>query len=100
MYKTICDLKLKVKGIVKIFPAGSLIRLPQKSAQMFIQQGKLVPVVEPVDDLNERTCIMGENTEPEQTKPYITSFGILVIPWTSDPRYHYWKPGGQSLCDN
>lgn len=98
MYKVINDLKLKVQGVVKVFPVGSVIKLPEKSAQIFIQQGKLVPVFEPVNDLNERMAIMGENCEPEQTEPYVTSFGALVIPFNSDKKYHYWA-GGQSVCD-
>ncbi len=49
-------------------------------------------------ELAERMAIMGEECEPEQVKPYITNFGVLVIPFNSDPKYHYWKPGGQSIC--
>ena len=98
MYKVTNDLKLKVQGVVKVFLAGSLINLPEKSAQIFIQQGKLVPVFEPVEDLNERMSIMGENCEPEQIEPFVTDFGVLVIPWNSDKKYYYWK-GGQSVCD-
>lgn len=98
MYKVITDLKVKVQGIIKVFPVGSLINLPEKSAQIFIQQGKLVPVFEPVNDLNERMAIMGENCEPEQIEPYVTSFGVLVIPHNSPQKFHYWN-GGQSVCD-
>ncbi len=28
-------------------------------------------------------------------KPYLTQFGNLAIPFESDPRYHWWKPGGR-----
>lgn len=98
MYKVIGDLIIKVQGITKVFPVGSVINLPEKPAQMFIQQGKLVPVFKPVDDLNERMAIMGENCEPEQVKPHITDFGVLVISYNSDKKYHYWN-GGQSVCD-
>ena len=65
---------------------------------MFIQQGKLVPVFEPVDDLSERMAIMGENCEPGQTEPFVTDFGVLVIPFNSSQKYHYWN-GGQSVCE-
>ena len=98
MYKVTCELKLKVQGVIKVFPVGSVINLPEKSAELFIQQGKLVSVFEPVDDLDERMAIMGENTEPEQTEPFVTDFGVLVIPWNSPRKYHYWKKG-QSVCD-
>ena len=29
--------------------------------------------------------------------PYLTPGGTLVIPFDSDPKYHWWKPGGQSV---
>ncbi len=98
MYKVTSDLKLKVQGVIKVFPVGSVIKLPEKSAQMFIQQGKLVPIFEPTDDLNERMAIMGENCEPGQVEPFVTHFGVLVIPFNSNKKYHYWN-GGQSVCD-
>src|SRR3990172_11751347 len=98
MYKVVQDLTVKVNGTIKTFHVESIVNLPEKSAQMFIQQGKLVPVFEPLDDLNERMAIMGENCSPEQIKPYVTDYGSLVIPWNSDSRYHYWN-GGQSVCD-
>ena len=98
MYKVTSELKLKVQGMIKVFSVGSVIKLPEKPAQMFIQQGKLVPVFEPVNDLNERMAIMGENCSPEQTEPFVTDFGVLVIPYNSDKKYHYWN-GGQSVCN-
>ena len=27
-------------------------------------------------------------------KPYLTKSGDLAIPFNSDPRFHWWKPGG------
>jgi hypothetical protein len=30
-------------------------------------------------------------------KPYLTAAGDLVIPMLSDPKYHWWKPGGQPV---
>ncbi len=44
MYKVTSNLKLKVQGVIKVFPVGSVIKLPEKSAQMFIQQGKIEPI--------------------------------------------------------
>ena len=38
----------------------------------------------------DKTDTMKEN----QPKPYLTQFGDLVIPFDSDPRFHWWKPGG------
>lgn len=98
MYKVTSDLTLKVQGIIKVFPVGSVINLPEKSAQVFVQQGKLTPVFEPVDNLTERMAIQGENCKPEETEPYVTDFGVLVIPWNSARKYHYWNKG-QSVCN-
>ncbi len=98
MYRVVKDLTVKVNGMIKTFKVGSIVKLPFQSAQMFIQQGKIEPMFEPMGDLNERMCIMGENTEPGLMEPYVTDFGILVIPWNSDTKYHYWN-GGQSPCD-
>lgn len=103
MYEVIRqNLTVKVQGITKTFPIGSIVRLPEKAAQLFVQQGKIRPVVEEVPktgyELAERMAIMGENCEPEQVEPYVTDFGVLVIPWNSNPKFHYWKNGGQSVC--
>lgn len=51
------------------------------------------------ESLNERMAIMGEECETEQVQPYVTESGILVIPFNSLARYHYWKKGGKSVCD-
>jgi hypothetical protein len=31
------------------------------------------------------------------TRPHIDAHGELIIPFNSDPRYHYWKRGSQSI---
>ena len=83
---------------IKHLRKGQIIKLPEASAKQLIEAGKVKPL--PFLDneaLNERMAIMGENTEPEQTKPYVTNFGVLVIPYNSDKKYHYWK-GGQGVC--
>ena len=30
--------------------------------------------------------------------PYIDNHGLIIIPFASDPKYHYWN-GGQSMAD-
>jgi hypothetical protein len=30
-------------------------------------------------------------------RPYIGEHGTLVIPMAADPKYHWWKPGGQKV---
>lgn len=98
MYKVVSEFKVKVKGEIVVMVVGSVIDLPETAAQMFIEQGKIEKVFEPVDDLNERMAIMGENCSPDETLPYVTEFNSLVIPFNSPARYRYWQ-GGQSPAE-
>jgi hypothetical protein len=36
-------------------------------------------------------------TNDTPPKPYLKADGTLVIPSNSDPKYHWWKPGGQKV---
>ncbi len=76
---------------------GQTITLVEEKAKKLLTEGKIKPMPS-VDDLAERMAIMGENCAPEEVKPYVTDFDSLVIPWNSNPQYHYWKKGGQSPC--
>lgn len=121
-YEIITPFTVKTKqGDLTLNPGQTIILAEEKAAKL-IGEGKIKPIGEPKHDtlnnllsyfeekgkiknefesesLNERMCLMGENTETEQTKPYVTSFGVLVIPYNSDRKYHYWEKGGQSLCE-
>jgi hypothetical protein len=35
---------------------------------------------------------------PPKDSPYIDDTGSIIIPFTADPKYHYWN-GGQSMSD-
>jgi len=48
--------------------------------------------------LNERMAIMGENCSPDDTRPRVEN-DVLVIPFASDSKYHWWWKGGMSPCD-
>ena len=98
MFEVVKSFKVKMNGVIKAFHAGSVIELSEELAAIFVQQGKIKTLFEPVDNTEERMAIMGENAEPEQRMPYVTNFNSLVIPFNSPERYHYWK-GGQSPCD-
>ena len=37
-------------------------------------------------------------TDENLPKPYFKADGTLVIPMMCDPKYHYWKKGGQAVC--
>lgn len=91
------------ENTTKLGAGKSETQLPQakncetgKSTQAKSGAGQINPQAIPYE-LAERMAIMGENCEPDQVKPYITTFGVLVIPHNSDKKYHYWN-GGQSIC--
>lgn len=96
-YKVLKPFKVKVNGEIVEFLAGQEIAIPEEKAKILIDAGKVEPQAIPYE-LAERMAIMGENCEPEQIMPYVTDSGILVIPFASSQKYHYWK-GGQSVCD-
>ncbi len=49
-----------------------------------------------VGKLKERKAEALEHLRTHGLKPYFDLDGSLVIPFTSDPRFHYWN-GGQSI---
>ena len=40
--------------------------------------------------------IIGESIMSDKQNPYIDENGNVIIPFNSDPQYHFWK-GGQQL---
>lgn len=98
-YKVTTLFTVKTKqGDLTLHP-GQVVTLEEVKAKKLIGEGKLIPLpFEAAESLNERMAIMGENCSPEQTEPFVTGFGVLVIPFNSDKKYHYWN-GGQSVCD-
>jgi hypothetical protein len=50
----------------------------------------------PEDELNCFNCLNCNEEEPERkhyTLPYFDKSGGLVIPFDSDPKYHWWRDG-------
>lgn len=96
------DITIKTPEGRQEIKKGQVIRLPEEPARQLMQKGKVIPVAEEPQitgyELSERMAIVGENCEPDQVKPYVTGFGVLVIPFNSPRKYHYWN-GGQSTCD-
>jgi TubC N-terminal docking domain len=50
------------------------------------------------DDLREALQQQKAEVLALLSRPYLNAQGELIIPCESDPKYHYWKPGGQSLA--
>ena len=76
--------KVKAKGI-RLQVIGDRIHVgwPEKTPDPEIRQAIIDRKPEIIKTLKEN-----------QPKPYLTQFSDLVIPFDSDPRYHWWKPGG------
>lgn len=49
------------------------------------------------DDESRADTVNGRDNGRPLRKPYLTADGTLVIPFDSDPKYHWWK-GGQSVA--
>jgi hypothetical protein len=65
-----------------------------------LPEGKLA--VKPAEKLTEALREDLRRYKPEVlrllTRPYLTDKGELRIPFTADPKYHWWK-GGQSITE-
>jgi hypothetical protein len=46
----------------------------------------------------DKSQLSAPPASPDLPKPYVNADGTLVIPMNSDPKYHWWKPGGQKLA--
>ena len=53
-----------------------------------------------LDDMSAHADKSGDSPTPTNEnlpRPYLKADGTLVIPMLSDPKYHYWKKGAQSV---
>jgi hypothetical protein len=77
-YQVLDKLKAKTpQGYVELSP-GQLISLEPEKAIKLVETGKIKPLT--------------------AKKPSLKSDETLVIPFDSDPKYHWWA-GGQSIAD-
>lgn len=97
-FEVVEDFKIKTtsKGIIEL-SRGQVIEISPAQAQKLAGKVRPLPYLDN-EALNERMAIMGENCSPEKTEPFVTDFGVLVIPFNSNKKYHYWN-GGQRVCD-
>ncbi|MBZ0099579.1 MAG: hypothetical protein K8F30_10870 [Taibaiella sp.] len=82
MYRVVDELKLKTKGVIKVFCVGSVIRLSEASAGVLVQQGKIEPVSEPVktEDVYE---LLFDKVCGELAKKYVA--GALAFAQKNKP---------------
>lgn len=82
---------------------------PQQPQQHLQLSGKRHDFLESIPPCCGCCVTTGEKTKPEVEceaaasgkslrVPFLTPGGTLVIPFDSDPKYHWWKPGGQSVA--
>lgn len=45
----------------------------------------------------DKSDVATGSTNENMPKPYLNPDGTLVIPMVADPKYHWWKPGGQTV---
>jgi hypothetical protein len=45
----------------------------------------------------EKSEFSASTTNENLPKPYLNPDGTLVIPMLADPKYHWWKQGGQTV---
>lgn len=77
-YQVLGRLKAKTsQGHVELSP-GQIITLESEKAIKLVETGKIKPLIE--------------------EKPYLNQHRTLIIPFSSDPKYHWWA-GGQSIAD-
>lgn len=74
-YQIVGVLKVRTPSGVKELQAGEMVTLPDDMAEPLLAQGRIKPVVASLD-----------------------LDGSLVIPFGTDPRFHYWA-GGQSIAE-
>lgn len=51
-----------------------------------------------VEDKIKRTEIKAPDPSNEESgRPYIDKYGVLIVSHYTDPKYHWWKRGGQGI---
>lgn len=72
-YSVIAGFSVKTPEGVAVLKPGQVIKLPEQSARLLIEAGKIKPM------------------------PFITRWGTLTIPHNSPERYHWWNRGQSIL---
>jgi hypothetical protein len=61
-------------------------------------KGSLTSDIKYAVTLNKKEIIKEIKDTQEFNKPYIDKYGVLVIPFQSNPKYHWWA-GGQTILE-
>src|SRR5215217_2778735 len=82
--------------------AVELVHILQRQGFILIPlpEGKLAvkPADRITDDLRQQIWQCKSAMVALLTHPHLNGRGELIIPFSADPKYHYWKPGGQSIA--
>jgi hypothetical protein len=61
-------------------------------------KGSLTSEIKDALTLSKKEIIKELKDTQEANKPYIDRYGVLVIPFNSEPKYHWWA-GGQTILE-
>jgi len=74
-YQVVTMIKVRTKaGTIRELSPGETVTLSEDMASPLLEAGRIKAIV-----------------------PFLDLDGSLVIPFDADPRYHWWKEGGQSI---
>ena len=85
--------------IRKIEKAGGSVRLKDGDRlRIEAPRGSLTSEIKDALTLSKKEIIKELKDTQEANRPYIDKQGVLVVPFDSEPRYHWWA-GGQSVLE-
>ena len=85
--------------ILEIEKVGGSIQLKDDSRlRIEAPRGSLTSEIKDALTLSKKEIIKELKDTQEANKPYIDKYGVLVIPFDSEPKYHWWA-GGQTILE-
>jgi len=85
--------------IQEIKKVGGFIRLKDNDRlRIEAPKGTLTSDIKDAVTLNKKEIIKKLKDTQKVNKPFINKHGILVIPFQSNPKYHWWA-GGQPILE-
>ena len=90
----------QVQGLIqKIEKVGGSIQLKYGDRlRIEAPRGSLTSKIKDALTLSKKEIIKELKDTQEANEPYINDHGVLVIPFDSEPKYHWWA-GGQTIIE-
>jgi len=92
------------EGVREIRP-GEVVTLPETAAKRLLEAGSIRPCTPSPDRQDQAPTAKSSRTETMRADdktvgrrplPYLDRDGSLIIPFSADPRFHWWA-GGQGV---